>query len=129
MERVVVDDGFLPTFGVTMRSDDIRNQSRKLSNIARNFERFFDSQMLRGGPSENCTRVITPTLRHVDWKKFYEDTPVVREWIHGVIGQSTVLFLALAPSSITTGFPSLRCVIIQVSTAYDPDNSPVSIMS
>ena len=36
---------------------------------------FSPSQILGGGPSENCTRVITPALRHVDWKKFHEDIP------------------------------------------------------
>ena len=33
------------------------------------------SQIVGGGPSENCTRVITPALQHVGWKKFHEDTP------------------------------------------------------
>ena len=36
---------------------------------------FSPSQILWGRPSENCTRVITPALRHVDRKKFHEDTP------------------------------------------------------
>ena len=56
-----------------VRSEDIRDESRKLSNIVPNFERFFSpSQILGGGLSENCTRVITAA---VDWKKFHEDTP------------------------------------------------------
>ena len=58
-----------------MRSEDIRDQSRKLLNNAPNFGGFFSpSQILEGGPSENCTRVITPALRHVAREKFYEDT-------------------------------------------------------
>ena len=64
-----------PTFDMTIRSEDIRDQSRKLSKIAPNFGRFSPSQILGGGPSENCTHIITPALRHVEWKKFREDTP------------------------------------------------------
>jgi len=61
---------------MTIRFEDIRDQSRKLSKITPNFGRFFSPcQILGGGPSENFTRVITPALRHVDWKKFHEDTP------------------------------------------------------
>ena len=36
---------------------------------------FSPSQILGGWSSENCTRVITPELRHFDWKKFHDDTP------------------------------------------------------
>ena len=40
------------------------------------FRTFFSPcQILGGEPSENCTRVITPALSHVDWKKFHDDTP------------------------------------------------------
>jgi len=34
---------------------------------------FFGLQIFWGGPSKNCTQF--PALRHVDWKKFREDTP------------------------------------------------------
>jgi len=44
---------------------------------------FSPAQILGGGPFENCTRVITPDLRHVDWNKFYEDTPTRPEVIWG----------------------------------------------
>jgi len=55
---------------MTIRSEDIRDQSRKLSKIAPNFAPSFSpSQILGGGPSENCTRIITPDLRHVDFEK------------------------------------------------------------
>ena len=61
---------------MTIRSEDIRDQSRKLSKITPNVGRFISPcQILEGEPSENCTRVIIPALRHVDWKKFHEDTP------------------------------------------------------
>ena len=47
-EGVVVDNGFFPTFGMTIRSEDIRAQSRKLSKIAPNFGRFFALTNFRG---------------------------------------------------------------------------------
>ena len=73
---VVVGNGFFQTVDMTICSEDILDQSRKLSKIAPNFGHFFSlSQILGAGPSENCTRVITPDLRHVDWKKFHEATP------------------------------------------------------
>ena len=60
---------------MTICSEDIRDQSQKLSKIALNFGHFFSlSQILRGEPTENCTRVITSDLRHVDWKKFHKYT-------------------------------------------------------
>jgi len=62
------------------RFGDIRDQSRKLSEIAQNFGRFFSpSQILGGRPSKSYTHFITPTLRHVEWKKFCEDTPISPE--------------------------------------------------
>jgi len=59
---------------VTIRSEDNRDQSRKLSEIARILDVFSPSQILGGGPSENGTHIITPALRHVDRKEFREDT-------------------------------------------------------
>jgi len=59
-----------------MRSEDNRDQSRKLSEIAPNFGRFFVLPDFRGRPSENGTYIISTALRHVDWKKFREDTPI-----------------------------------------------------
>jgi len=38
---VVVDNGFSLTFDMTICSEDIRDQSRKLSQIAPNFGHFF----------------------------------------------------------------------------------------
>ena len=58
--------------------DPFRRYSRSKSKVVRNRAEFWTlfspSQILGGGPSENCTRVITLDLRHVDWKKFHEDT-------------------------------------------------------
>jgi len=42
---------------------------------------FLPSRILGGRPSENWTRVVSPTLQHVDWKKFHEDTPTRPEVI------------------------------------------------
>jgi len=64
-----------------IRSEDNRDQSRKLSILRRILDVFSPSQILGRGPSENCTRVITPALRHVDWKKIHEDTPTRSEVI------------------------------------------------
>jgi len=65
--------------------DPFRRYSRSKSKVVKNcpeFWTFFSpSQILGGGSSENCTRVITPGLRHVNWKKFYEDTPTRSEVI------------------------------------------------
>jgi len=49
--------------------------------LSRILDVFSASQILGVRPSENCTRVITPDLRHVDWKKFHEDTPTRPEVI------------------------------------------------
>jgi len=48
-----------------MRSGDSRDQSRKLSEIAPNFDLFFALQILGGGPFESYTHFITPASRLV----------------------------------------------------------------
>jgi len=55
----------------------------------RNLDVFWPSQILEGGPSENCTHVITPASRHVGWKSFHEDIPSSPE----VIGVHTLNFM------------------------------------
>ena len=47
-EGVVVDNGFFQTFDMTIPSEDIRDQSRKLSKIATNFGRFFALTNFKG---------------------------------------------------------------------------------
>jgi len=54
----------------------------------RNLDVFWLSQILGGGPSESCTHVITPALRHVDWKKFHKNIPTSPK----VIGVHTLNF-------------------------------------
>jgi len=73
---------------MSTRSGDIRDQSRKLSEIEPKFGRFFALLNFRGRPSENCTHVITPALRHVACKKFHEDIPTSPD----VIGVHTLNF-------------------------------------
>ena len=80
MEGVAVDH-FFQMFDISIHSRDIRDQSRKLTKIAPNFGHFFALPNFRCGPSENGTHIITPALRHVDWKKFREDTPISPEVI------------------------------------------------
>jgi len=46
---VVVDQVFFPIFDMWICSGDIRDQTRKLSEIALNFRRFLPSQILGGG--------------------------------------------------------------------------------
>jgi len=43
----------------------------------RNLDVFWPSQILGGGPSKNCTHVITPVSRHVGWKNFMRIFPLV----------------------------------------------------
>ena len=63
-------------FRLWVRSGDIRDQSRKLSEIAPDLERFSPSQILGGRPSKNCTHIITPSSRHVVWIKICDDIPI-----------------------------------------------------
>ena len=67
---------------MTITSENIRDQSRKLSKIAPNFGRFFAFANFRGRDFQKLyPRHLTPDLRHVDWKKFHEDTPTRPEVI------------------------------------------------
>jgi len=56
-------------------SEDIRDQSRKLSKIAKKIVHdFLPSQIFAGGHCKNCAHFITPASRDVDWIKSREDT-------------------------------------------------------
>jgi len=48
MEGVVVDQVFFPFFDMSIPSEDIRDQIRKLSEISPNFARFFALLNFRG---------------------------------------------------------------------------------
>jgi len=60
---------------------DIRDHSRKLSNIALNFGPFLALPNFRGRPSKSYTHVMTPVPWHVVWKMFCSDTPTNPEVI------------------------------------------------
>ena len=61
-------------------SEDNRDQSWKLSEIAPNFGRFFSPcQILGGGPSKNGTHIITGASRHVVWKSFVRILQLVQK--------------------------------------------------
>ena len=80
-EGVVVDNGFfrLSIWRSVPKIFAIKVEScQKLRRI---LDVFFPSQILGGRPSENCTSVNTPDLRHVDWNKFHGDTPTRSEVI------------------------------------------------
>ena len=64
-----------------IHSGDIRDQSRKLSKIAADFERFSQSQILWGRPSKNFTHIITPSSRHVVWIEICDDIPISSDLI------------------------------------------------
>jgi len=71
MEGVVVDEVF---FSDVRYVDHFRRYSRSKSKVVRNraeiWTFFGPTKFLGGGPSKSCTRVITPTSRHVVWKIF-----------------------------------------------------------
>jgi len=68
-------------FDLWIRAGDIRDQSRKLSEISPDLERFSPSQILGGRPSKNCTHIITLSSRHVVWIKICDDIPISPEVI------------------------------------------------
>ena len=72
---------FFQILDIWSHSEDIRNQSRKLSKIALNFGRFFALRNFRGRPSKSYTHVMTPASRHVVWQMFCGDTPTSPEVI------------------------------------------------
>ena len=62
-------------FDISIHSRDIRDQSRKLTEIAPNFGRFFALPNFRERAFQSYTHFITPASQHIAWKKFCEDTP------------------------------------------------------
>ena len=65
--------------------DPFRRYSRSKSKVVKNREKFWTvllpSQILGGRPSQNCTNVIIPGLRHVVWIKICDDIPINPEVI------------------------------------------------
>jgi len=73
---------------MSTRSGDIRDQSRKLSEIEPKFGRFLPSRILGGGTSENCTHVYHHCFAPRRPEKFHQDIPTSPE----VIGVHTLNF-------------------------------------
>ena len=63
---------------MSIRSGDIRDQSRKLSEIARKFGRFWPSQIFGAGLPK-VVRALSPVPRITSLEKFLEDTPTSSE--------------------------------------------------
>ena len=64
-----------------IRSGDIRDQSRKLSEIAQNFGRFFGTRKFMGAAFQKVYPVYHSCLAARRLKKFHEDTPTNPEVI------------------------------------------------
>ena len=75
-----------PIFDMWIRSGDIRDQSRKLSEIAQNFGRFFGPTKFFWGQAFQKLYPVYHAARRL--KKFHEDTPTSPE----VIGPNTLNF-------------------------------------
>jgi len=76
--RVAVDE-FFQMFDMSIRSRDIRDRSRKLSEIAPNFGRFFTLPNFRGPAFQKLYPFYHPYLRVVTWKWFCKNTPISLE--------------------------------------------------
>ena len=79
---------FFSIFKMSSHSGDIRDQSRKLSEIAPNFGRFFALPNLRGSVFQNLYAHYHSYLLARYFEKFREDTPTCPE----VIGAHTLNF-------------------------------------
>jgi len=82
VEGVAVDQVF-QMFDMSICSRDIRDQSRKLTEIAPNFEMFFlrPPKFYGAGLPKAIPYFITPASRHIAWKKFCENTSTSPEII------------------------------------------------
>ena len=70
-----------PIFDMWIRSGDIRDQSRKLSEIAQSFGRFFGPLNFGGQAFQELYPVYHSCLAARRLKKFHEDTPTNPEVI------------------------------------------------
>ena len=109
---VVVD--FLrafPIFHMLIRTGDTRDQSRKLSEIAQNFGRFFALSNFWGRAFQNLHLFYHPCLVARRLKKFHEDNPTRPE----VIDSNMLNFRANFKFSRLKFFggppPQLGCVL------------------
>jgi len=70
-----------PIFGMLIRSGDIRDQSRKLSKITKNFGRFFAVTNVLGAGIVKTVPILSPLHRATSTEKVSEDTPTSPEVI------------------------------------------------
>jgi len=68
-------------FDMSICSGDIRNQIRKLSEIAPKFGRFFGHPKFLGRAFQKLYMLYHPCLAECRLKKFHEDTPASPEVI------------------------------------------------
>jgi len=79
--RVVVDQVFFRCSICRSVPEIFAIKVESCQKSRRNFDVFWRSQFFfgGGGPSKTCTRVITPTSRHVVWKSFVRIVPLARK--------------------------------------------------
>ena len=97
---VVVDQMFFLIFVLSIRSEDIRDQSQKLSEKTRRILDVLPSQILGGGSVKSCSQIITPVSRHVAWKSFVRLLPLAPK----VIDTHTLNFTPNCKCSPSTSF-------------------------
>ena len=81
MGGVVVDQATFSIFDLWIRSGDIRDHCRKLSEIAKNFGRFFALPNFRGQAFHKLYSGYNPWLALVVWIKICDGIPISSELI------------------------------------------------
>ena len=66
----MVDEDFFQTFDMSISSGDIRDQSRKLSEIAPKFGRFFGPRKFWGADLQKVVYVLSSLTRRTSSGKF-----------------------------------------------------------
>jgi len=97
---------------MSIRSGDIGDQSRKLSEIAPKFGRLLPCQILGGKHCKDCTHISTPASWHVVWKSLVRILPLAPKfklygrtrWILGQILNFCHLGGSIICTSITFSF-------------------------
>ena len=112
---VVVDQVFFPIFDMWICSGDIRDQTRKLSEIAPNFRRFLPSQILGGGPSPKVVPTWTFLPRctsrgKVSWR--YTRNMVCRRIQFGWVNMQVYNFFGSGPKFTTFLSPNVGGVVV-----------------
>jgi len=106
-------------FDLCIHSGHIRDQSRKLSEIAPDFERFFSpSQILGAGHPKIVTALSTPGSRHVVWINICHYTPINSEVIdvHTLNFKPNYKFSRLKYASIYYHFRDIAAYWSKIAT-------------